>query len=146
MTMINNLRDRTETYLYKQGITSAAIREILRNQVFLTVGGMVAGTLLFWISSWPVLFAAGAALVTYNFYCLAKVAHQIVSQKYSKTLLFSLLFRFYGRLLLTGFVLFGLIVWLKVSIAPLAAGLSSVVASIVLWGGAHVFEQKVKEA
>lgn len=132
--------------LYKDGFTKPELRTLLRAQVLLVSAAALVSLALCWLSTWPLVFTAGAAIVTLNFYWMAKFVRQVTSFTYDKSLLVGLLVRFYGRLALTGILLFVLILWLRVPVLPLLMGLSAVVATIVIWGMAQSVEQKAKEA
>lgn len=140
------LNHSVESRLYRQGFTQPAVRRLIAWQILLTLAVLPAGALFFWIGLWPLAFVAGSLLATFNFYFLAKSIQQILYVKYDRQLLVSMLFRFYGRLGITAVALFLLIVWCRVPVVALVAGLSTVVATIVVWGGARLFEQNAKEA
>lgn len=140
------LSHKVEARLYQQGFTQPAVRRLIAWQILLTMAVLPAGALFFWIGLWPLAFVAGSVLATFNFYFLAKSIQQIVYVQYDRQLLVSMLFRFYGRLGITAVALFLLIVWCRVPVVALVAGLSTVVATIVVWGGARLFEQNAKEA
>ena len=125
----------------------ATVRRVVRNQLYIACLAMLAGLGLAWLGNWAPAFALGTLLITWNFYFIAKFAQQAIFFRYSRKVLFKLLFSFYGRLIITGLVLAVLILKLQVPSVALLAGLSTVVASITVWGLALVLgEQKVKEA
>ncbi|WP_235896507.1 ATP synthase subunit I [Oceanidesulfovibrio marinus] len=144
--MAGRLSHGVEAKLYKRGFTQPAVRRLITWQVLVTLAVLPAGVLFFWLGLWPLAFVAGSLLATFNFYFLAKSLQQIVFVKYDRQLLVSVLLRFYGRLGITAVALFLLIVWCRVPVVALVAGLSTVVATIVVWGGARLFEQNAKEA
>lgn len=135
-----------EKTLYARGFTAEPVRKLMRNQILLVLASMPLLLLIPVVGQWPVDFVAGALIVTYNLYSLARFVQQLVLKSYTRALLFSLLGRFYGRLLLTGLTLFVLIRWGQASVPALVAGLSTVAATITIWGLAQRFEQNVKEA
>ena len=141
-----NISHGIEKALYKRGFTAAPVRKLMRNQIFVVLGCALTLLLVPWTGWWPVDFALGALLVTYNLYSLSRFVQQMVLTTYTRGLLFSLLVRVYGRLLLTGLALFALIRYGQACVPALVAGLSTVVATIVVWGLAQHFEQNVKEA
>ncbi|MFW5734933.1 MAG: ATP synthase subunit I [Oceanidesulfovibrio sp.] len=146
LNLAGRLSHGVESRLYQRGFTQPAVRRLISWQILLTMAVLPAGALFFWVGLWPLAFAAGSLLATFNFYFLAKSLQQIVYVKYDRQLLVSMLFRFYGRLGITAVALFLLIVWCRVPVVALVAGLSTVVATIVVWGGARLFEQNAKEA
>ena len=142
MNLIHNL----DKQLFKDGFTKPELRGLLKVQIILVLCAACLALCLSWISVWPLAFAAGASIVTLNFYWMAGFVRQITRFTYDRMLLAGLLVRFYGRLVLTGILLFVLILWLKVPVIPLLMGLSTVVATIVIWGATRMVEQKAKEA
>ena len=132
--------------LYKDGFTKPELRILLRVQLLLVLAASLVSLAVCWFTPWPLIFTAGAAIVTLNFYWMAKFVRQVTGFTYERMLLAGLLVRFYGRLALTGILLFVLILWLRVPVIPLLMGLSTVVATIVIWGAAQMVEQKAKEA
>ena len=97
----------------------------------------------FWFAPWALALAAGTVLITFNFWSLAKFGQHLAYMR--KGAVVSLLIRFYGRLILSGLALYGLIVFGECSIYALLAGLSTVVVNAIFWGVAGL-RQKVKEA
>jgi len=140
--MINKI----DGYLYSRGFVRPEVRRLVRFQFILTLFASGAGLALCWFYLWPLHFAIGVGLAAFNFYSLAKFIQQIVFMTYSRQILTELLIRFFGRLLLSGLLLYVLIIVVKVSIVALLAGLTSVVATISVWGCAQLGEHKVKEA
>jgi len=143
---IKKLNDRIERTLYQRGFTVAGVRQLLRTQLYLLVAACLVGLSAPVFGVWPLSFAAGAVIMSYNLYSIASFIQRAVYFKYKKQLLVSLLVRLYGRLLLTGLAIVVLILWSKASVPGLLAGLSTVVAAILVWGCAQIFAQKVKEA
>ncbi len=127
--MLKSLARKTDEWLWHKGFRAAEIRLLLRCQILVSGASLLAGVACAPLWDWGLWFGVGAALSTFNFYALAKFVQGIVFMP-----------------LLTGLVLFGLIVWLKVSVSALLAGLSTCVLSIAAWGIARGAGQKVKEA
>ena len=140
------IHQRVETLLYKRGFKAPEIRQLVRNQLYILAVSCFAAVGLGWFSPEFLYFAMGTLLVTFNFYSLAKFVQQLVLFKSTRKAVLELLLRFYGRLFLTGLILFVLIAWVGVSAVALLAGLSTVVVTIFLWGGSRFIGQKVKEA
>ena len=107
---------------------------MLGTQILLASFSLLAGIFVAYFTFWPLLFGIGASIAAYNFWFLAKFVQNNLSDSFSPILLLRLVGGFNLRLILTGVVLFALIVWLKVPLAPLLAGLTSLVACIVIWG------------
>ncbi len=137
---------KIDKYLYGRGFLQPQVRLLLRTQLLVALFCVVSTVLAPLIGLWVVYFALAALLMTYNFYSLAKFVHLIVYQRFSKTLLFSLLIRVYGRLIVTGLALYVLVSWCHASLPALCAGLATVALTIVAWGLTRRLEQNVKEA
>jgi len=143
---MSSMAHKIEKALYVRGFTSAPVRKLMRNQILVLLGSVCLLGLVPWAGVWPAYFVVGALLVTYNLYALARFVQQLVLETFTREMLFGLLFRSWGRLLLTGLTLFVLIRWGQASVPALVAGLSTVAATITVWGLAQRFEQNVKEA
>lgn len=144
--MLKSSARKTDEWLWRRGFRASEIRLLLRCQMLVSGVSLLAGVACAPLRDWGLWFGVGAALSTFNFYALARFVQGIVFLPYTRAMAAGLMFRFYGRLLLTGLALFGLIVWLKVSVTALLAGLSTCVLSIAAWGIARGAGQKVKEA
>ncbi len=132
--------------LHRRGVTAAPVRRALCIQAQIAAAALLATIPFLWIGLWPLAFAAGVALSTFNFYYLALSIQQAVFQPFDRSLLVTMLVKFYGRLALTAVVLFVLIVWCQAPVLALILGLSTMVVTILFWGGARLIEQNAKEA
>ncbi len=138
------MNQKIESFLHRRGFTHPDVRSLVRNQLYLTAGTcLLAALLSIGFAQWALGLAAGAVLITFNFWSLAKFGQHLAYMR--KGAVVSLLVRFYGRLILSGLAIYGLIVWGQCSIYALLAGLSTVVVNAIFWGVAG-FRQKVKEA
>jgi hypothetical protein len=138
------MNQKIESFLHRRGFTHPDVRSLVRNQLYLAAGTcLIAAVVSIGFAPWALGLAAGAVLVTFNFWSLAKFGQHLAYMR--KGAVVSLLIRFYGRLILSGLALYGLIVWGQCSIYALLAGLSTVVVNAIFWGVAG-FRQKVKEA
>ena len=145
MRVLEGLNRSVETFLFRHGFQKREVRELMRNQLYLAVLSSLALALVTGFSTWSAGFFAGAALVTINFWALARVAPELV--RMAKGAVLPLLVQFYGRLALTGVFLFVLIVWVKVSVSALLLGLATVMVNALSWGLLKSrVGQKVKEA
>lgn len=140
------LRHAIERMLYQKGLVHAPTRIMLTRQCLISMASLLAGLLGGWAHPWLLHFAIGAGLMTVNFYFMALFVQKLAAVGYSRAVLASMLARFYGRLLLTGVLLAVLLVWGQISLAALLAGLSTVVATIIIWGVEHYLAQHSKEA
>lgn len=141
--MLKRIHRGIDAFLARQGFHLDEVRVLIRNQ----------GYFLFFSSALMVFsgfniqataFAAGVALISMNFWFLAKGLQGIVHGTDGAVSLNVI--RFYARLALSGALLFGLIVWGRLPVAALLAGLSTVVMNILFWGVFRYHRQKVKEA
>ena len=143
---MKKLREKIEGFLYRQGFTHPQVRRVMLVQVYVALAMCAAGLALGGFAVWPLFMALGALLATWNFYHLSRSVSQLVYVEYSRGMLVGLVVRFYGRLLVTGFVLAALIYWGGAPMSALLTGLSSVVATIVCWGALQMTGTTLKEA
>ncbi len=144
--MLEAMDHSIDKALYTRGFTSGNVRRVMRLQILLSGAAVLFAVLMGWFYFWAVAFAISAALVTFNFYGLARFVQQMGYPHYTRALLISMLIRVYGRLFLTGVVLVLLIVVFHASVVAVLAGVTTILATIFVWGGAQLVEQKVKEA
>ncbi|NCC24006.1 MAG: ATP synthase subunit I [Deltaproteobacteria bacterium] len=133
-----------EKSLFQKGFQEPEVRAMIRCQFYLAIIStlLVLGLVR---NEWALGFLAGTSLGTLNFLALARVIQELVHARHGGVT--ALLVSFYGRLILTGGLLFALLVWVRIPVTGLLSGLSTVVISIFLWGGIHfVYGKNVKEA
>lgn len=143
MSPTTRINDRIEAFLAHRGFYLHDVRILVRNQLYLVALSFVV-SLVLGLSPWALAFFAGTALSTMNFWLLAKGLQGVVLR--SRGAVAVTLARFYGRMILTGLALFGLIIWGGFSVAALLAGLTTVVINILFWGMFQFHRQKGKEA
>jgi hypothetical protein len=97
-------------------------------------------------SAWAWSFAAGAVLVTLNFWSLADFGRRVTSSPDKAKAVASTLFRFYLRLGLTGAALYALLVWAGARPVALLAGGSIIVVNFLCWGAARIAASGTREA
>jgi len=117
--------------LYRRGFAVADARRLMRNQMLIAAGGSAVACLATGFSGWGLSFAAGALVISINFWWLSKAAQELVQVRQGAV--FTLLTLFYGRLVLTAAAIAGLVAWAGASVFGLLAGLSTVVANAALW-------------
>lgn len=139
------IHQKTERALYRLGFTVPGVRRLVRNELYFTAAVCAAAVLLFYFSDRPLHFAAGALLVAFNVFGMARFAQTAVYIKDRRRAIVALLFRFNVRLLLTGVLAYALIVWAQVSALWLLAGITTLVLSVLVFGGAQVISFKLKE-
>ncbi len=123
-----------------------AIRHLLSTQIIITASAFVVGIACAYFTLYPLLFCAGSAIATYNFWFIAQFVQRIIFSAYSASIAVRQFFGFTARFLFTGLILFGLIVWLHLPVAPIVVGITSVVASIAYWGVTKLPNKPAKEA
>lgn len=130
--MFRTLVQKIDAMLYRRGFAVADARRLMRNQVLLAAGGSGVACLASGFTNWGFSFAAGALIISINFWWLSKAAQELVRVKQGA--MFTLLTLFYGRLVLTAAAIAGLVAWAGASVYGLLAGLSTVVLNAALWG------------
>ena len=140
-----HIRYAVERRLYGMGFALPFVRYLLSIQIIISGFAIMAGIALLWYSRWPLVFGAGAAVMTFSLWQISRSAQAFVQMQYSALLALRLFFGLNVRLFLISIVLFVLIVQLKAPLAPLLLGLTSTVASILLWGISRLSRKTVKE-
>jgi len=130
--MLTGLVQRIDATLYRRGFALTDARRLMRNQILLAAGCTAVACLVTGFSAWGLSFAAGALIISINFWWLVKAAQELVQVK--RGAVFTLLTLFYGRLALTAVAIAGLVAWAGASVYGLLAGLSTVLFNAVLWG------------
>jgi len=144
--MLPNARTAIEQRLYRRGFASAAVRRMLSLQILFTLVAAALGAVTCRLSLWPAAFSAGVLLITCNMWWLARAAQWCLRQKYTKTLALIHFLAFIFRFAILVGILHALIVWLHIPVIPLAAGLSTVIISLVFLGVSIVSGHSFKEA
>ncbi len=144
--MPKGMGERIEKHLYAKGFRLPEIRAILKAQLLLCGTSALVGVSTVWLTLWPLSFAVGVILATFSFYSLARFIQQVILRTYTRQMLLGLLFRFYARLMLTGLILFGLIIKLRVPSSALVAGFATCMATMLVGILFRRAERKIKEA
>lgn len=131
------LKLRIERFLYKKGFTDAPLRAIILAQLALVCASLVSGLILLYFSAWPICFFLGAALICLNFWSMSRFIFEHMPGGYSKTFLQGQIFRFMGRVILTGVVL-GLALYFGASPWPLVLGMNACLAVTGIVGVARL--------
>jgi hypothetical protein len=131
-------------WLFRRGFAGREVRGLMRAQVCTAVFASAVCLAVTGFGLWGLSFAAGAVLITVNFWSLAKFGQGVVFVRRGAVV--ALLLRFYLRLAATGVALFALIAYVGAPAAPLLAGVSTAVAAMVWWGMARTLRTQVKEA
>lgn len=122
---------KIEVFLYRHGFTDAPLRRVMLVQILLTLIALVPALALLWQTNWFLMFFAGAALFTFNFWFMCQFIFRYFSGSYSRELLVGQVARFAARLLLTGLVLVAILLLGESPVAFLA-GLTCCVALITV--------------
>lgn len=142
--MLKKASHGIEAALYRRGFSNPEVRRLVAWQLWLAGISCLALAPLAFFGAFAAGYAAGAFLITVNFYFLAKFVQQLVQVR--KGAVVALLFHFYLRLAGTGLALYGLIVWAKVPVPALLLGLSTVLVTALGYGASRLSGQNVKEA
>jgi len=129
--MAETLVQKLDALLYRRGFAVAEARRLMRNQIILATLSSLAACAVTGLGTWGWSYAAGAVIISLNFWWLAKAAQELVRVKHGAV--FTLLTLFYGRLLLTAVAIAGLVAWLGASVFGLLAGLSTVIVNAIAW-------------
>ena len=132
---------KIEAGLYRRGFEHEDTRQVVRTQVLLTLAACLAAVATGWFWQAMFDFAAGTMLATWNFYSLALFVQRTLARNQGTVT--GMLFRFYGRLIVTGLVLYALLVWAGSSAVALVAGLSTVVVTLFIWGASRMMRKHV---
>jgi len=141
-----HIRHAVERRLYGMGFVLPFVRYLLSIQIIISGCALAVGIALFWYTRWPLAFGAGATIMTFSLWHISRSAQAFIQLQFSASLRLQLFLGFSVRLFLIGIMLFVLIAWLKVPLVPLLLGLTSTVASILLWGISRFSRKTVKEA
>lgn len=130
--MYRKMLDALDRGLYRVGFTHRDARRLVLGQLVLAGCSSAAALLLAWGGLWGTAFAAGAALVTVNFWWLARFGQHALSDAVGlagRTIFWSTM-----RLVGTTVVLYVLIVTAKAPVWAILAGVSTVLATLISWG------------
>jgi hypothetical protein len=128
--VLRSLDRKTEAWLYRSGFANPGVRGLVKCQLYVALTSSALAFLLGLRLGGA--FAAGALLMTVNFFFLGRVVQEFVFVRKGAAVA-SLLFGFYLRLFLTGAALFLLIAWVEAPVVALLAGLTTVVVAIFMW-------------
>ncbi|MBQ7618121.1 MAG: hypothetical protein IJS50_04530 [Desulfovibrio sp.] len=118
-----------EKWLWRQGLSHPTVLPIVRNELFGAILSLGLGLLLFYYTAWLFWFGFGFAILALTFYSLARFFLRLKIGQFTNQLLFGVLLRWGGRLLLTLLLLYFALV---VCAAPVLALLAGLVAASFL--------------
>jgi len=126
--------ERLDAFFHRRGFIHPDVRELARNQAIIALVAILCCAPFAAFSAWAWSFAAGATLISLNFWSLARFGQRVAGYESKKEAVLVVLLRFYLRLGLTGAALYALIVWAGASATALLAGLSILVVNFLFWG------------
>ncbi len=118
--------------LYRRGFTHEDTRVLLRMQIVLALSTSVLALVASLGNPWGWGYAAGAGLATFNFWWLVRFGQNALSN--TGALVGRAVMRFYLRLGGSAVLLYVLIAQVNAPVWAVLAGLSTVMAAILLWG------------
>ena len=134
-----------DRFLYRRRFRSETVRVLLAQQLLLTGACFFLGLACIALTDWPLVFAAGSAIALFNFWHVARFVGANIQRQFSIGMAVWYFTMFLLRLGLTAVLLYLLVIWLRVSLVPLIAGLTSVIAGIFIWIATTVSATQVKE-
>lgn len=136
--MLEKIRLVVEKPLRNRGFTSPESRRIIANQILLTGASLLAGAAFFPLTAWPLAFGLGAAIAAVNLALLARSVHWSLARSFSPGLAMLCFGSFLVRFAGTGLAVYLLAVCAQMPLAPLIAGLSSVVVCLSIMGFSRI--------
>lgn len=121
-----------DRFLAARGFDNPDTRRLMRIEILTVAASALAAVLFSGFSAWGFSCAAGAGLILFSFWHLAKAVKQLVFVR--KGGVTSIVLRFYGRLILTGVLVVVLVGWLDAPVTGLLTGLSTVLVGAAVWG------------
>ncbi|MBQ7585660.1 MAG: hypothetical protein IJU40_05365 [Desulfovibrionaceae bacterium] len=120
---------RLDKWLWQKGFGHPLVQPLVRNQILGAIFLLGLGSLLYLYTVWIFWLGVGATIMALTFFSLAHFFLHLDLDNYNKALLFSVLLRWAGRLLLTVCLLF---VALVLCAAPVSAILAGLVCASIL--------------
>jgi len=143
--VIKALIHRLDTLLWRRGFHRPEVRLVMRNELLFSVPLLLLGLCLLPLTSWLLWFAAGALLIAWNFYGLARFIQGLSLSAYSQTLLIGLLVRSNLRLVLSALFLYGVLVWFEASVWAIVAGITVAMGLLAVTSLAWLAEQRNRQ-
>ena len=130
--MIKALIRRLDALLWQRGFHLPEVRLVMRNEALFSAALLILGICLLPLTSWLLWFAAGALLIAWNFYGLARFIQGLSLSAYSLTLLLKIVARSNLRLVFSAVFLYGILVWLEASVWAVTAGITGAMALLAV--------------
>ena len=118
--------------MLKAGFTHPDGRVLLRDQIVMCLVTGSAALVLSGLSPWGFGFAAGALLITVNFWWMVRFAQSLLDSMAGAV--GGAFFRFFIRLGITGVSLYAMIVEAGWPVWAILFGTSTVLVTILVWG------------
>lgn len=126
------MREQLDRLLLRAGFQHPDGRVLMRSQIGMALGTSLAAISLSELGTWGYAFACGALLITVNFWWLIKFAQNVMEQATGTA--GGAFFRFIVRFGVTGAGLYAMIVAAEWPVWAVLAGMSTVLATILVWG------------
>jgi ATP synthase I chain len=126
------MRERLDKLLLRIGFTHPEGRALMRDQIVMALVTSLTALSLSELGEWGVAYACGALLITVNFWWLIRFAQGLLAN--AAGAVGGTFFRFFVRLGVTGAGLYAMIVAAQWPVWAVLAGMSTVMATILVWG------------
>ncbi|MDR2696088.1 MAG: hypothetical protein LBC79_06885 [Deltaproteobacteria bacterium] len=143
--MIKALIHRLDALLWQRGFHRPEVRLVMRNEVLFSVPLLLLGLCFLPLTSWLLWFAAGALLMAWNFYGLARCIQGLSLVAYSQALLIGMLARSSLRLVFSAVFLYGILVWLEASVWAVVAGITGAMGLLAVTSLAWLAGQRNRQ-
>ena len=143
--MIKALIHWLDALLWRRGFHRPEVRLVMRNELLFSVIFLILGICLLPLTSWLLWFAAGALVITWNFYGLARFIQGLSLTVYSQKLLIGMLVRSNIRLVFSALFLYGVLVWLEASVWAVVAGITGAMGLLAVTTFVWLAEQRNRQ-
>jgi len=143
--VFKTLIHRLDALLWQRGFHRPEVRLVMRNELLFSVPLLLLGLCLLPLTSWLLWFAAGALLIAWNFYGLARFIQGLSLAAYSQALLIGMLARSQLRLALSALFLYGILVWFEASVWAVVAGITGAMGLLAVTSLAWLAEQRNRQ-
>jgi uncharacterized membrane protein len=136
---------KLDALLWRRGFHRPEVRLVMRNELLFSVSLLLFGICLLPLTSQLLWFAAGALLIAWNFYGLARFIQGLSLEASSQTLLIGMLVRSNLRLVLSALFLYGILVWFEASVWAVVAGITGAMGLLAVTAFAWLAEQRTRQ-
>lgn len=126
-------------WLWRRGLEHPVIRNVVRNEILLAAVFLIAGALAFRLTSWLFWFGAGATVMAWTFWGLARFFLRRPLGDFSSAFMRVVIMRWLGRLLVTAAFLYAALIVCAAPVLAIAGGLvcASLCALVSYAAAAH---------